>query len=278
LFIVATRLPLGLSSSLEAEKLDVYGNLSLAWEPDDWRAAEFLEENSESNDSSAITKSESVVLDCWDDFVQILRHNSIKVPAFPIWTEYWGLSPQPSEFPAWKWSLVEKNLKFYAENKSLLESWARKWQIFSSSDFSPSKRKFEWQAGDMAKVMDGIIQFRPSGVRVKRPTYLPALVAITQTPIIGPLNRRLTVRDAASLQGLPRGFTFGNQVDSKSFKQLGNGVNVGVVWWVIRTAILRDRDLLSQSEQGRRILKLYRASDTSPDAYLSSFEPLGEQR
>jgi DNA (cytosine-5)-methyltransferase 1 len=277
LFIVATKVPSGLSTSLEAEKLDVYGNLPIDWKPDEWRASEFLDKSPKASESSAITKSESVVLACWNDFVQRLRANSIRVPAFPIWTEYWGLSPQPSEFPAWKWSLVEKNLNFYAENRVLLDSWASTWSFFSSSDFSPSKRKFEWQAGDMAKVLDGIIQFRPSGVRVKKPTYLPALVAITQTPIIGPLNRRLTVKDAATLQGLPDTFSFGRQVESKSFKQLGNGVNVGVAWWVIRTAILRDMDLLSKTEQGQRILELYRASETSPDSSLANFEPLGEQ-
>ena len=273
IFIVATRIPEGMENVRGAAQLDLYGSLPLKWDPKEWDAASVL--GKDLSKQSNIGPEDLRVIDCWNDLVQRLRLAGTGVPAFPLWTEYWGKTPLQSNFPAWKWSIIHKNLSFYESNKQLLESWASDWDFYASRDFTPSKQKFEWQAGPMAHVMDGIIQFRPSGVRVKPATYLPALVAITHTPIIGPLGRRLTVQDAAVLQGLPPSFTFGEQPESKSYKQLGNGVNVGVVWWVIRAAILRDKDLLEQSEQGRRILNLYKKAELSPDRILKEFKPKG---
>ena len=85
---------------------------------------------------------------------------------------------------------------------------------------------------------------RPSGIRAKRPTYLPALVAITQTSIYGPRRRRITPREASRLQGLPEWFDFGDQGDAATYKQLGNGVNVGAAYWVLRQHVDRDQDEL----------------------------------
>ena len=84
------------------------------------------------------------------------------------------------------------------------------------------------------------MHFRPSGIRAKKPTYVPALVAITQTSIVGKLGRRLTPREAARLQGLPEWFDFGDQGDPASYKQMGNGVNVGAAYYIFRRHILRD--------------------------------------
>ena len=99
----------------------------------------------------------------------------------------------------------------------------------------------------MKSLWDGLIHFRPSGIRVKRPTYVPALVAITQTTIIGPYRRRITPAEAAKLQGIDDNFSFGDQSDVLSYKQLGNGVAVGAVYQVVKAAIERDSEILMKT-------------------------------
>ena len=91
------------------------------------------------------------------------------------------------------------------------------------------------------------MHFRPSGIRAKRPTYVPALVAITQTSIVGKKKRRLSVREAARLQGFPDWFNFGDQSNAASYKQLGNGVCVGVVWHVIKPAVEQFEEILKKT-------------------------------
>ena len=132
-------------------------------------------------------------------------------------------------------------------------------------DFPPSRRKLEWQAQDIGSLWDCLMHFRPSGLRAKPPTYVPALVAITQTSIVGKKRRRLAPREAARLQGFPDEFSFAGQPDAKTYKQLGNGVNVGVVWNVLKMHCDRDRRILESTASGRRILNAVDAAPASPD-------------
>lgn len=114
----------------------------------------------------------------------------------------------------------------------------------------------------MDSIWKGLIHFRPSGIRVKQATYVPALVAITQTTIIGPSKRRITPLEAARLQGLPDYFSFGDQSDALSYKQLGNGVSVGAVYQVIRAAASRDYEILSKTNP--KLLRSILKSKNSP--------------
>ena len=91
------------------------------------------------------------------------------------------------------------------------------------------------------------MQMRPTGIRAKRPTYLPALVAITQTSIIGSRKRRLSPREAARLQSLPEWFDFGDQPTAATYKQLGNGVSVAAVWHIVRETVESHRAVLAET-------------------------------
>ena len=89
--------------------------------------------------------------------------------------------------------------------------------------------KLEWQAGDSERDLWKLVfHFRPSGLRVKRPNYFPALVAMTHTSIIGENKRRITPREAARLQSFPDSFILDSD-DRQAYKQFGNSVNVEVI-------------------------------------------------
>ncbi len=90
------------------------------------------------------------------------------------------------------------------------------------------------------------MQFRPSGLLVKVPTYFPALVAITQTSIIGSLGRRITPREAARLQSFPDSFNL-HPENRLAYKQFGNAVNA-------RLAELFGAHLFERSEVVKRIV------------------------
>jgi DNA (cytosine-5)-methyltransferase 1 len=67
------------------------------------------------------------------------------------------------------------------------------------------------------------------------------------------------------LQGLPESFDFGDQSDAASYKQLGNGVNLPVVYHVMKALVERDRDLLQGSPN---LLKAIDKAPNNPDQYF----------
>ena len=143
----------------------------------------------------------------------------------------------PEDTPRWKANFLRKNAEFYTQYRAVLDPWLEEFN--GLADLPASRRKFEWQAQDAATLEECIMHFRPSGIRAKRATYVPALVAITQTSILGSPLRRLTPREAARLQGLPDSFEFPGQTDALTYKQMGNGVNVGVAYHVLRSQMAR---------------------------------------
>lgn len=167
---------------------------------------------------------EKKVLDIWDDFYKGVKEKTI---GFPIWSEYFNNEPIPEEFPQWKKDFINKNQNLYNENKEFIDKWLKKNNYLR--DLSKTHRKMEWQAGDTIDTLwDGVIQFRPSGIRIKTPTCFPALVAIVQIPIIGRYKRRLTVREAGRLQSFPENFK-PCPIRQQAYKQFGNSVNVEVI-------------------------------------------------
>lgn len=174
--------------------------------------------------SFAISEYEEKVLKLWDDFIKGINR---KVIGFPIWSDVFFKNIDMTGFPKWKIEFIEKNKQLYNENKEFIDSWYL--ANNKLKDIKQTHRKFEWQVnGTIDSVFKGIIQFRPSGVRVKQPTEFPALVAMVHVPIIGQYKRYLTPRETANLQSFSEDFKIDNNI-KLAYKQFGNAVNVKVI-------------------------------------------------
>jgi DNA (cytosine-5)-methyltransferase 1 len=214
------------------------------WSPADWNTEWVLDQDAAIADLERyrLTNAECEWIDTWDAFVKRYRakHGS-RIPGFPLWSDDWKPVAEHEstgafwDMPEWKQQLVRSNANFFETNQDLIGRWRRDFPNFAN--FPASRRKLEWQAQDIPTLWGTVMQLRPSGIRAKAPTYVPALVAITQTSIYGPRRRRLTPHEAARLQGLPKAFHFGAQRDAASYKQVGNGVAVGAAWHVFRTHV-----------------------------------------
>lgn len=215
------------------------------WNPAEWDLVRHLglSDGPPSNVNYRLTSSETEMINTWDEFVQVVRPRTPqgRLPGFPIWADAFVTKPViDDDTPDWKADFLRKNSDLYNTHRTVIDAWLRRHGRLEH--LPASRRKLEWQAQDATSLWDTVMHFRPSGIRAKKPTYVPALVAITQTSIVGSLGRRLTPREVARLQGLPDWFDFGDQGDAASYKQMGNGVNVGAAYFILRQHILGDID------------------------------------
>jgi DNA (cytosine-5)-methyltransferase 1 len=219
-----------------------------------------------------ITTQERLWIEAWEKVVVRWKSEySEKLPGFPLWSDYW-LRDRPSGFesmPQWKQRFVLRNMDFYMKDRQFLDEWLENNRV--REEFPNSRRKFEWQAGDLDSIWKCLIQMRPSGIRVKSPNYVPTLVALNQTPIYGPFERRITELEAASLQGFPENWQPNPQSSTATYKQMGNAVNIGVIAHVFREHCKRDLDVLSTSAEGRRVLEGLSNSPENPDEVFASW-------
>lgn len=152
------------------------------------------------------------------------------------------------EFPKWKQDYIRQNREFYAMNKKWIDPWLPKVLPFPSS-----LQKFEWNAkGGERDIWRYVIQFRASGVRIKRPTTAPSLIAMTDTqvPIIGWERRYMTPRECARLQSL--GDLALPERRTRAFEALGNAVNASVVGCIASNLIADFNGFLPPKERSVR--------------------------
>ena len=148
-------------------------------------------------------------------------------------------------FPAWKKKFIRENRSFYEKNKEWLDEWKKQLLGWENSFI-----KFEWNCleDDHMVLQDKIIQFRPSGIRVKMPTYSPALTYVgNQIPIFPWIDcilpdgtiqkgRQMTIREAAKVQGMQE-LSFVGLPKNRIYEALGNAVDVDIVKMILQNII-----------------------------------------
>ncbi len=131
------------------------------------------------------------------------------------------------KFPGWKIAFIRDNRKFYEDNRNWIDPWLERSRLW---ELPPSLQKFEWNAQGCERRIDKyVLQVRASGLRVKRTTTAPSLIAMTttQVPILGWDRRYMTPEECAKLQCLD-GIKLPTS-DIHAYKALGNAVNAQVV-------------------------------------------------
>jgi len=227
-------------------------------------------------DAKQIPQHYSDALELWDEFVRRFP-STRELPSFPIWGMEFGATypfesstpatchfrtlhrsrgvlgcslkglsrPDAMErlpayarerrFPGWKQDFIRQNRELYTDNKSWIDGWKK--QLVP---FAPSLQKLEWNCkGEKRTVWKHIVQFRASGIRVKRATAAPALVAMTttQVPVIAAERRYMTLRECSKLQRLGS-LKHLPSTHAGAFRALGNAVNAEMIR-LIATRVVR---------------------------------------
>lgn len=229
------------------------------WDPENWSVKKHVllpELKGEARQKYVVEGDEEIWINTWNELLARLGPEC-KMPGFPMWEQFWTYGRTSTDgMPPWKKSFIKRNRDFYLQHRGAIDGWRKNNPAIAL--FPSSRRKLEWQAQSGERdLWKHLIQFRPSGIRIKRATYTPALVAMNQTPIYGPMHRRLTPLETARLQGFdPETFSFNGQADSLSYKQMGNAVNIGTAAYVFEKFVVENaQEIWHTGDRGRAIVE-----------------------
>lgn len=150
------------------------------------------------------------------------------------------------KFPDWKKKYIQQNRDFYAKNKKYIHKVVKKISKFPSQSW----QKLEWNVGNRERdIYNYILQFRASGIRVKKVDFFPSLVCTnTQVPIVAWENRYITKEEGLKLQSL-EGLKLPNN-DNAAFKALGNAVNAKII------KMIAEQLIVTQKQDKKEIIRV----------------------
>jgi DNA (cytosine-5)-methyltransferase 1 len=196
---------------------------------------DILEKNVKSFD---IKPDELQVLEAWESMIKQFEVGETLSPT--ILANDFYITRTDEEFedlPKWRQDYLTKNRRIYNKYRSKWDAWYQEnREIVSKKEIFG---KLEWQTGRVKaneSIFNHFIQFRQSGIRVKKADYFPTLVAIVQTPVYARERRYITPRECARLQSFPDTFRI-HPVNKTAYKQFGNAVNVEVIKTVVSQII-----------------------------------------
>ena len=194
----------------------------------------FLDKKEEIDEKYFIKGDILNVLEAWDEMIKKFETGEKISPTIMMNDAFKTYSQiEFSGFPNWKQDYITKNKPLIEKYYSQFKPWYNKHsEILQKREIYG---KLEWQTGPIKNndsIFNHFIQIRQSGIRVKKGQYFPTLVAISNIPIYGKEKRYITPRECARLQSFPDSFKLSKD-DKKSYKQLGNSVNVDNVYTVI---------------------------------------------
>ena len=229
------------------------------------------------SDARALSPQLLHCLEVWQEFLDCFPKD-VELPSFPIWSMEFGatypfedttpfalgvdklrsyrgshgrsladiseekvMQTLPSharapqeQFPRWKVRFIQQNRDLYRTHKQWIDEWMPK-----ILEFPSSQQKLEWNCkGEERNIWKFVLQIRASGVRVKRPTTSPSLIAQTDTqvPIVAWEKRYMTPRECAVLQSMDE-LRHLPASSVQAFSALGNAVNVDLVEMLAKALI-----------------------------------------
>jgi DNA (cytosine-5)-methyltransferase 1 len=240
---------------------------------------EFIEDNPDPKRFKELPKANQNCIALWQKFISQIPKTT-KLPGFPIWGMEFGATypfeksyplklsakdladykgnfgctlsglTKPEQkaklpsyarvekaFPEWKRNYIRQSREFYEDNKKYVRDVVKEIAKYPSQSW----QKLEWNVGNKNRnITDYILQFRASGIRIKKVDFFPSLVCTnTQIPIIGWQNRYITKEEGLKLQSL-EGLKLPNN-DNAAFKALGNAVSSKIVGLIAEKLLIVPR-------------------------------------
>ncbi len=196
-------------------------------------------ENSNSIDEKYYLKGDLLnVLEAWDEFINYVDVGETLSPTLLIHDAFKKYTDDEfNNLAQWRKEYMIKNKRILEKYSDFIDKWYTKYkELLSKREIYG---KLEWQVGKVKNndsIFNYFIQVRQSGIRIKKATYFPTLVAISQIPIYGKEKRYITPRECARLQSFPDSYKIASN-DKVSYKQFGNSVNVKNVKTVIESTL-----------------------------------------